>query len=105
MALQVQADRTLIRAEAQSTRYVLVSFAAPESQRSSSRDAISVAFVIDRSGSMDGSKIRLALEAVVQALRMLKPTDRFSVVCYDNEIDLVVPGSDLVIRDGGPGPG
>jgi Ca-activated chloride channel family protein len=93
MTLQVQTDRTLIRAEAQSTRYVLLSFAAPESQRSTTRDPISVAFVIDRSGSMGGSKIRLALDAVVQALRMLKASDRVSVVCYDHEIDVVIPST------------
>src|SRR6476646_4336724 len=93
MTLQVQTDRTLIRAAAQSTRYVLLSFAAPESPRTSARDPISVAFVIDRSGSMGGSKIRLALEAVVQALRMLKPSDRFSVVCYDHAVDVVIPST------------
>lgn len=93
MTLKVQTDRTLIRAEAHSTRYVLLSFAAPESTRASVREPVSVAFVIDRSGSMGGSKIRLALEAVVQALRMLKSSDRFSVVCYDHEIDLVVPAT------------
>jgi Ca-activated chloride channel family protein len=91
MTLKVQTDRTLIRAEGQSTRYALVSFAAPESERASAREPVNVTFVIDRSGSMGGSKIRLALEAVVQALRMLKSSDRFSVVCYDHEIDLVVP--------------
>jgi Ca-activated chloride channel homolog len=91
MTMRVQTDRTLIRAEAHSTRYVLLSFAAPESERESAREPVNVAFVIDRSGSMGGSKIRLALEAVVQALRMLKSSDRFSVVCYDHEIDLIVP--------------
>jgi Ca-activated chloride channel family protein len=93
MTLQVQTDRTLIRAEARSTRYVLLSFAAPEAERASAREPLSVAFVIDRSGSMGGSKIRLAREAVVQALRMLKSSDRFSVVCYDHEIDVVVPST------------
>jgi Ca-activated chloride channel homolog len=93
MTLNVQTDRTLVRADGHSARYVLLSFAAPESPRASTRAPISVAFVIDRSGSMGGSKIQLALEAVVQALRMLKSSDRFSVVCYDQQIDVVVPST------------
>jgi Ca-activated chloride channel homolog len=102
MTLNIQTDRRLVRADAHSVRYVLVSFAAPESPNASKRDPVNVAFVIDRSGSMGGSKIRLAREAVVQALRMLKPSDRFSVVCYDHEIDLVVsstPASDEAVRN------
>ena len=93
MTLKVQTDRSLIRAEGRSARYALVSFAAPESSRASTREPVNVSFVIDRSGSMGGSKIRLAVEAVEQALRMLKASDRFSVVCYDDQIDLVVPST------------
>ena len=91
--MKVQADRTLVRAEGHSRRYVLLSFTAPESPRTSTREPVNVSFVIDRSGSMGGSKIRLAREAVVQALRMLKSTDRFAVVCYDHEVDVVVPST------------
>ena len=93
MTLNVQTDRSLIRAEGRSTRYALVSFAAPESPRASTREPVNISFVIDRSGSMGGSKIRLALESVEQALRMLKASDRFSVVCYDEQIDVVVPST------------
>ena len=42
---------------------------------------------------MGGSKITLAREAVIQALRMLRDTDRFSVIAYDNEIDVIVPST------------
>ena len=93
MTLNIQTDRTLVRAGGQSVRYVLLSFAAPESPRASKREPINVAFVIDRSGSMGGSKIHLAREAVVQALRMLDSRDRFSVVAYDEQIDVIVPST------------
>ena len=39
---------------------------------------------------MGGSKIKLAHEAVRQALQNLRPEDRFSVVVYDEEITTVV---------------
>jgi Ca-activated chloride channel homolog len=93
MTVNVQTDRSLVRAAGNSTRYVLLSFAAPESRRASIREPINVSFVIDRSGSMGGSKIDLARQAVVQALRMLRASDRFSVVIYDHDVDVVVPST------------
>jgi Ca-activated chloride channel family protein len=90
MTLNVQTDRTLVRAAGNSVRHVLISFAAPASRHTSTREPVNVSFVIDRSGSMGGSKIALAREAVVQALRMLKATDRFSVVAYDDQVEVLV---------------
>ncbi|MEO6212370.1 MAG: VWA domain-containing protein, partial [Vicinamibacterales bacterium] len=52
-----------------------------------------MSFVIDRSGSMGGSKVELARTAVIQALRMLRASDRFSVISYDNEIEIVAPST------------
>ncbi len=93
MNLTVQTDRTLVRETGKSTRYALLTFIAPEPARATTRPPLNVSFVIDRSGSMGGTKIALARDAVVQALRMLRDTDRFSVIAYDNEIDVVVPST------------
>ena len=93
MNLTVQTDRTLVREAGKSTRHVLLTFTAPDRVGAATRPPLNVSFVIDRSGSMGGSKIQLAREAVIQALRMLRDTDRFSVIAYDNEIDVVVPST------------
>ncbi len=93
MNFTVQVDRRLIRAEGHSARYVLLSFAAPESAHATAREPVNIALVLDRSGSMGGSKIDLARQAVVQALRMLKSSDRFALVAYDHEIDVMVPST------------
>lgn len=93
MTVNVQTDRSLIRAAGRSTRYVLLSFDAPESANAAARPPIDVSFVIDRSGSMGGSKIDLARKAVVQALRMLRQSDRFSIVIYDEEVEVLVPST------------
>ena len=93
MNLNVQTDRTLIRATSQSTRYFLLSFTAPEPRQATSRAPVNIVLVIDRSGSMGGKKIELARRAVVQALQMLRSTDRFSVICYDHEVEVVVPST------------
>ena len=90
MNVNVRTDRRFVRAQAHSTRYALVSLTAPEAPRRPERQPVNVAFVLDRSGSMGGQKIQLAREAVGQALRMLRPEDRFSLVVYDDQVDLVV---------------
>ena len=91
--LAVQADRTLIRAAERSARYVLVSFAAPPSPRAAARAEVNIALVIDRSGSMGGRKIELARAAVVQALQMLRSGDRFALIGYDHQVDIIVPST------------
>ena len=90
MTITVRPDRSLIRAAGSSTRYVLVSFTAPEVPRKAGRRPANVAMVLDRSGSMGGEKIRLARDAVRQGLQLLRSDDRFALVVYDNEIDLLV---------------
>jgi Ca-activated chloride channel homolog len=96
--LNVQTNRTLIRSGGNSRRYALVTFSAPDAGRASTRHPVNVAFILDRSGSMGGSKISLAKQALGQALRLLRPSDRFAVVFYDHMVDLVVP-STLATRE------
>ena len=89
--LTIRPDRSLIRSSDRSVRYALVTVQAPVKARTTERLPIDVAFVFDRSGSMGGQKIVLAREAVLQGIGMLRPDDRFTVVAYDNEIDVVMP--------------
>ncbi|MFN2432726.1 MAG: VWA domain-containing protein [Gemmatimonadota bacterium] len=90
MSLSIRTDRRLIRADARSDRYVLARVTAPLSTRSRERTPVNVALVLDRSGSMGGSKIELARKAVRQALQGLDERDRFALVVYDDRIDVVV---------------
>ena len=83
-------DRLLIRAGARSTRYLHVSVRAPAAPPREGRLPLTVAFVLDRSGSMAGEKLRLAKQAVDAAVRMLRPQDRFAVVVYDDTVDTVL---------------
>jgi len=93
MTLSIQTDRSLIRAEARSTRYVLVSLDAPSAERRMTRPPINVSLVLDRSGSMGGEKLMLAKQATEGALRLLGPADRFSLVTYDDVIEVVAPST------------
>jgi len=90
--LTCRTDRTLIRAGGRSERFVLVELEAPTVARDASRrrPPVNLAFVLDRSGSMQGrGKLDLAKQAVDEALARLDPEDRFSVVVYDDRVDVV----------------
>lgn len=94
VSLDAITDRGLIRAGARSTRFVLATVTAPAAQARRERMPVNVAFVLDRSGSMrDERKFTLAREAVQQALRMLAPTDRFALVVYDDDVDVLARSS------------
>ncbi|HEY6359968.1 MAG TPA: VWA domain-containing protein, partial [Vicinamibacterales bacterium] len=90
MTLTLRTDRPLVRAAARSTRYLHIAFAAPVVPSRADRRPLSVAFVLDRSGSMGGAKIRLARQAVDAAVRLLTPDDLFSIVVYDDRVDVLV---------------
>jgi Ca-activated chloride channel family protein len=92
-ALTIRPDRRLIRANGRSERFLLVDVVAPTvvPDPSRRRPPVNLAFVLDRSGSMGGSnKLGLAKQAVLEAIHRLEAEDRFSVVTYDNEIDVIV---------------
>ncbi len=93
MRLHTESDRTLIRSKAPSTRYVRVFFTAPEAAHRVSRLPVNLALVLDRSGSMSGGKLDLAREAAERALAFLRPHDRFAVVVYDDQVDVVAESS------------
>ncbi|MEP6691656.1 MAG: VWA domain-containing protein [Gemmatimonadaceae bacterium] len=90
MSLSIRTDRSLIRAGASSARYILARVGAPAAAPRTTRLPVNVALVLDRSGSMgDARKFTLARDAVEQALGLLRPADRFSLVAYDTEIDVL----------------
>jgi hypothetical protein len=89
-ALSARTDRALIRADGESKRFVLIEVTAPAAERRRERLPVNLAFVLDRSGSMSGEKIELARQTIVEAIGRLEARDRFSVVAYDNVVDVVV---------------
>ena len=92
--LRAQTDRRYIRSTYRSNRFILAEVTAPhmhaEDNSQRVRPPVNLAFVLDRSGSMAGEKIYLAKQAVSQAIGRLKTEDRFAVVVYDDQIDVVI---------------
>ncbi len=88
--LGVRQDRRLIRPNDHSKRFLLARIAAPRASTERPRPPVNLAIVLDRSGSMSGDKLRVAKSAVEEAIARLQPADRFSVVVYDDKIDVVI---------------
>jgi Ca-activated chloride channel family protein len=91
MSLTARPDRRHIRTLTNSERFVLVELAAPAAPKRTGRDRapVSLAFVLDRSGSMDGDKLRLSRRAVDESIARLRDADRFGLVVYDDRIDVL----------------
>lgn len=86
----LHADRHLVRASGGSRRHLVARVTAPGSLPGRTRPPAAIAFVIDRSGSMEGDKMRHAQAAVVESLARLVPADHFTVVAYDDVVEVVV---------------
>src|SRR5687768_16883649 len=97
--MDIQTDRALVPAGAPSVRSCTVPITPPtpapagEAGDKAARPVASVALVIDRSGSMAGSKIGMAKKAVTHAMRLLHERDRLAVVCYDHDVDVLLAAS------------
>lgn len=57
------------------------------------RMPVSVAFVLDRSGSMKGDKIERVRRATSRAVDVLDQQDIFSIVIFDHRVDVLVPAT------------
>lgn len=55
-----------------------------------SHTPVNVSMVLDRSGSMGGPKIEKARQAACAALDQLEPDDFFSLVIFDDEVELLL---------------
>lgn len=72
-------------AKSQSSATALVSLFAPD-VADEKRAPVSVTLVLDKSGSMAGSNIRLVKETCKFLLQQLGPRDSVSVVSYSTEV-------------------
>ena len=90
--MHIQTDRALIPAATPSVRYLQVRISAPPAPAPAGtpRPAAEVALVLNRSGSMGGSKFEMARVAVQHAIRLLTPRDSLALVCYDDRVDALL---------------
>jgi Ca-activated chloride channel family protein len=89
LTLTADCDRQLVAVEVSSQRTVEWVVAAPEQPRRAERAPLNLALVIDRSGSMQGDKLRFVKQAASHVLDLLDERDRIAVVAYDDQINVI----------------
>ncbi len=73
--------------------YLMLQLKQPKIDLERNRLPLNVSFVLDRSGSMSGSKLEYTREAVAFALSNLDPDDTVSVVAFDDLVEVPVPAT------------
>src|SRR5215211_5230531 len=73
------------------TATLVIRVKAAPVQTGQRRAPVDVAFVLDRSGSMQGPKLELVKQAVTTAVSLLRDDDRAALVIYDNEVESLQP--------------
>ncbi len=87
-----------MRAGEKQKNYLRIALNGCEPERSDDRTPVNVAFVIDRSGSMEGARIAQAREAAIMAVNRLDQNDIASVVIFDDKVDVLVPAQPVTDR-------
>ncbi len=91
--------RPALLADHDNTLEVLVRVQAPDAPANlPQRNPLNLSLVIDRSGSMSGKPLAEARRCAEFVLDGLLPTDRLSLVVYDDEVDTLVPA--VPVADG-----
>ena len=88
---KVELDRAVLPADSEQTAVIKISLDAPPPPKDRKRPPVNLCIVLDRSGSMGGTKIEKAKEAAIVALRRLQGDDMFSLVIYDHRVETLVP--------------
>ena len=85
---KLELDRAVLPAEGSQKAIVKITLDGAPPPSTTVRPPVNVALVLDRSGSMSGSKLHKAKEATIEALGRLNPRDYFAVVVYDHTIQI-----------------
>lgn len=84
-------EKAKLAADKSQTVDVLVRITPPKTEtQQTQRPNLNLSLVLDRSGSMEGDKMRRAREAAAYCIEQLLPTDRLSVVIFDDVVDVLI---------------
>jgi Ca-activated chloride channel family protein len=95
LVLNVSPVRKILKADEKGNTWIRVELVGFEQSSSKHRAPVNLAIVLDRSGSMNGEKIKRAKEAAIDAVQQLGPNDIVSIVTYDDVVTTLVPATKL----------
>lgn len=85
--------RAAIQSDAATQLFVLARVVPPQLEMKGERPRLNLGLVLDRSGSMQGEKLRHAKAAATFAVQQLQKEDRVAVTIYDDEVETIVPST------------
>lgn len=91
MHAAVRLDHSLVALENETDVHVMLELVAPEPPGADARTPISLALVLDRSGSMAGAKLEVAKRCARWLVSRLRADDLLALVAYDDEVRLLAP--------------
>src|SRR5262245_3571073 len=92
-------DHSVLQANTKLLVYLRVALTGFDLPGERGRAPLNVAIVIDKSGSMQGSKIEQAKAAARAALSQLREDDIVSIVAYDDTVEVLVPATKVSDRE------
>ncbi|QBI54449.1 ADP-ribosylglycohydrolase family protein [Streptomonospora litoralis] len=95
MHLSALLDFDVVPVDTEDHVTVLLDVTAPHQQAETERAPATLQVVLDRSGSMRGSKLQGAVTALLSLIDRLDPTDKFGLVTFDSQARVEVPAGPL----------
>jgi len=91
MQASARLDHTVLALDGEHDVHAMVEIVAPERDDITERRPLSIALVLDRSGSMAGRKLSVAKRCASWVAERLGPKDELALVTYDDEVRLLTP--------------
>lgn len=91
MDANIRLEHDLIAVEGEHDVHAMLELVAPDVAGDSPRAPLSLALVIDRSGSMHGAKLEIAKRCASWLVGRLGAADRLALIDYDDEVRLLSP--------------
>ena len=91
----VETEKSVLFAGPSQEVVIKVTLDAPMVPSSFDRPPVNLSIVLDKSGSMNGEKIRQAKAAAIEAVQRLGVSDIFSLVVYDSNVHTIIPAQSV----------
>lgn len=88
---RVETEKSVLFAGPAQDVVIKVTLDAPPVPSYIQRQPVNLSIVLDKSGSMNGEKIKYARAAAIEAVQRLGNADIFSLVVYDSNVHTVIP--------------